>query len=900
MQGLFLPPDDLPDSIPKAFRAITAVAGNRIVMQIQEDQGYRKDSYEDVSEQIRDLSSSLFALGLHSGHRISIVAENSPQWVVAYLSILTIGATAVPLDIQMPKEQLLSFIRASDSQLVFASTQTWPLVQELADTVRLVKIGPATEKYQTVMTDLIAQGKKKPDVTDTVKPDDVASLLYTSGTTKKPKGVLLTHRNFMANAKSIMAKELAGPEDNFLVMLPLHHAYPFMVAFLVPLLLGAKITFLQSLKGPDLVQCLRETRITIAVAVPQVFAMIRRAIFDELGRRPPLIRKILTILLAFSGFLRTHIRWNIGRFFFAPIHRRFGSSLRLLCSGGAKLDSQIAKDLTSLGFTIREGYGLTETAPVIAFSPLIRPKPGSVGPPLKNVELHILNPNEKGIGEVVVRGPNVMKQYDNAPAETAEAIRDGWFHTGDLGYLDSDGYLFLTGRIKELIVTPGGKNILPEELEDEYQQSPAIAELCIIGRQQNGEEGEQLHAVIVANFDFIRVQKIHDAENYIKDALNRVAVTLPPYKRITGLTLVKDPLPRTRLGKIQRHLVKAQVRSQKTPHKPTYPQSDSDRELRQTDTGLLILKTLAELLPPNREIHLGDHLDLDLGFDSLKRVEFQVALERQLGNLPEMFMGEIITVRDVIEKLRGLENIHPCEAATPQSWHELFETPLSPTLTQKFLTGPSSVNLVIGKAAISLFEWLFRIAFRLTFTGIENLPKNCPYLIASNHLSFFDPFILLSVLPRSVFEQLYVLGWEPYFRSPFRMWIARVGHVIPVGPETPIISVLRASAALLRTDKSLLMFPEGERSIDGQLLPFKKGIGVLACELKVPIIPVKIEGSYQAWPPDSHMPHLLHPIKVNIGKNLTITPSMIQTWTTKGMDPHVGAAKMIQERVAFL
>jgi len=899
MQGLFIPPDNLPDTIPEAFRAVTSVAANRIVMQIQDGQGYRHDTYEELLEQVRGLSSSLFECGLGSGHRISIVAENSPQWVIAYLSILTIGATAVPLDIQMAKEQLLSFIRTSDSQLVFASTQTWPLVQELADTIRLVRIGPATEMHQIVMKDLISQGQKKPVVTNTVKPDDVASLLYTSGTTKSPKGVLLTHRNFMANAKAIMAKELAGPEDNFLVMLPLHHAYPFMVAFLVPLLLGARITFLQSLKGPDLVQCLRETRITIAVAVPQVFAMIRRAIFDELARRPPLIHKVLVTLLAFSGFMRTHTRWNIGQLFFAPIHRRFGSSLRLLCSGGAKLDSQIAKDLTSLGFTIREGYGLTETAPVIAFSPLIGPKPGSVGPPLKNVELKILNPNEKGIGEVAVRGPNVMKQYDNALAETAEAIRDGWFHTGDLGYLDSDGYLFLTGRIKELIVTPGGKNILPEELEGEYERSPAIAELCIIGRQQNGEEGEQLHAVVVPNFDFMRVQKIHDATNYIKDELNRVAVTLPTYKRITGLTLVKEPLPRTRLGKIQRHLVKAQACSQKTPHKPTDSQSDSDLELRQTDTGHLILKTLGELIPPNREIHLGDHLDLDLGFDSLKRVEFQAALERQLGNLPEMFMGEIVTVRDVIEKVRGLEHIHLGEAETPQSWHELFEAPLPPALRQRFLTAPSLVNRLTGVASLSLLEGLFRIAFRLTVTGTDQLPKHGPYLIASNHLSFIDPFILLSALPRSVFAQLYTLGWEPYFRSPFRLWVARVGHVIPVGPETPVISVLRASAALLSSGKSLLIFPEGERSIDGQLLPFKKGIGVLACELSVPIIPVKIEGSFQAWPPDAQRPHL-HPIKVNIGKSLTIIPSMIQAWGTNGVDPHVAAAKMIHERVASL
>jgi long-chain acyl-CoA synthetase len=265
-----------------------------------------------------------------------------------------------------------------------------------------------------------------------------------------------------------------------------------------------------------------------------------------------------------------------------------------------------------------------------------------------------------------------------------------------------------------------------------------------------------------------------------------------------------------------------------------------------------------------------------------------------------MFMGEIVTVRDAIEKLRGLEHIHSSETVTPQSWHELFEAPLSPALTQKFLTAPSSANRVIGAAAMSLFEGLFRITFRLTVTGTDQLPKHGPYLIASNHLSFIDPFILLSTLPRSVLGQLYTLGWEPYFRSPFRMWIARVGHVIPVGPETPIISVLRASAALLRSGKSLLIFPEGERSIDGQLLPFKKGIGVLACELSVPIIPVKIEGSYQAWPPDAPLPHLLHPIKIKIGKSLTIIPSMIQAWATNGVDPHVAASKMIHERVASL
>ena len=424
MQASPIAPTKLPDTIHEAFFALTAIASDHVVMQIKEGESYRQYTYGEVSLLIRGLASSLHEHGLGPGHRVALVAENRPEWVIAHLSILTVGATAVPLDIHMPQEQLLSFLTTSNSRLVFVSSKTMAFIQGLPTTITVVNMDPATKSPHLSMKDLISQGQQKPPVKREVNPDDVASLLYTSGTTKKPKGVLLTHRNFMANAKDIMGKDLAGPKDNFLVMLPLHHAYPFMIAYLVPILLGARMTFLSSLKGPDLVQCIRETGITIAVGVPQIFSMIRRSIFEELGRRPAFVRPLITLLLGLSDFVRTHTRWNPGRQLFSPVHRRFGSSLRLLCCGGAKLDPQISKDLGSLGFTIREGYGLTETAPVIAFSSLSRLKPGSVGPPLASVEVRIDQPNEEGIGEVVVRGPNVMKGYDQAPAETAEAIRD--------------------------------------------------------------------------------------------------------------------------------------------------------------------------------------------------------------------------------------------------------------------------------------------------------------------------------------------------------------------------------------------------------------------------------------------------------------------------------------------
>ncbi|MBA3612010.1 MAG: 1-acyl-sn-glycerol-3-phosphate acyltransferase, partial [Nitrospirales bacterium] len=379
-----------------------------------------------------------------------------------------------------------------------------------------------------------------------------------------------------------------------------------------------------------------------------------------------------------------------------------------------------------------------------------------------------------------------------------------------------------------------------------------------------------------------------------------VAATLPTYKRISGVTFIKDPLPRTRLGKIQRHLVLSMTQSTKTAVEPAPEQeSETDQDIRQTTTGEAVIGSLVGLVSADRTLRLDDHLDLDLGFDSLKRVEFQAALESRLGSIPETFMGEVVTVRDVITKLMALQQIPTEHTETTTSWHQIFETPLSPALTKTVLAPLSLGNKIIGQIGMAIIGSFSRIAFPLTVRGLKHLPKEGPFILAANHLSFIDPFMILGTVPRSMFTQLYTLGWEPFFRSPFRRWIARVGHVIPVGPATPLAIVLKTSVALLRNGKSLLIFPEGERSLDGELLPFKKGLGVLACELNVPIIPVKIQGSFEVWPPDSKTPHF-HPIILTFGESLRITPSMIETWTTNDEDPHVVASQLVRDAVASL
>ncbi len=342
------------------------------------------------------------------------------------------------------------------------------------------------------------------------------------------------------------------------------------------------------------------------------------------------------------------------------------------------------------------------------------------------------------------------------------------------------------------------------------------------------------------------------------------------------------------------------TQSKQTAVEPAPEQEpETDQEIRQTPIGQAVIQTLVGLISADRALRLDDHLDLDLGFDSLKRVEFQAALESRLGPVPETFMGEVVTVRDVMTKLMALQQFPAEDTETTSSWHQIFETPLPPALTKTVLAPLSRGNKIIGQIGMAIVGSLSRIAFPLTVKGITHVPKEGPFILAANHLSFIDPFIILGTVPPSTFSQLYTLGWEPFFRSPFRRWVARVGHVIPVGPETPLVNVLKASAALLRNGKSLLIFPEGERSLDGQLLPFKKGLGVLACELHIPIIPVKIEGSFQVWPPDAKTPQR-HPISLTFGKGQTFTPSMIETWTTRGEDPHLVATQLIRDAVASL
>jgi long-chain acyl-CoA synthetase len=607
-----------------------------------------------------------------------------------------------------------------------------------------------------------------------------------------------------------------------------------------------------------------EKDVTALVGVPQLFAMLRRGMIDGISKVTPPFKWIVLSLLRLSGFLRNTLRINTGKIIFSSIHKRFGKRFRFFVSGGAKLDPKVSEDLEALGFTILEGYGLTETSPVISFNPPTRIKRGSVGLPLSKVEIKINDPNDEGTGEIAVRGPNVMKGYYRNPEETDKVMKDGWFLTGDLGYVDNDGYLYITGRSKEVIVLSSGKNIYPEEIEKHYLQSPLIKELCVFGEGKTQGIADVLKAVIVPNIEYMKEKNISNFNEAVKWQINSLSSRIAPYKRIMGYEVYQHALPRTTLGKLKRYLIKDIV-SGKVVEKESEI-SEEEREIIESPAGKMVVASL-ERISEKRPIRIDYNLELDLGIDSMARVELIVALSSALSiELPDTFMTDIHSVKDMIQKVAEYQEgaVKEFGAEVPKEWKEFFRTKPSEEDQRAvgLVQGPFTKLFTIF--ALSLLKTIGKVLFKLEVRGIENIPT-LPYIITPNHASNIDGFVIGTVVSTRAYMSLYFLGFQKYFSSWFSSRFARLAHVIPIDPEIYLKRALLISGYVLKKKKALCLFPEGGRTFDGKLLPFKKGVGILSKELHVPLVPTLIEGTFEVLPRGSILPKF-RKIKVTFGK----------------------------------
>ena len=613
---------------------------NDIACQIKEKDAYITYTYSQLHQLALKTAAFLIQEGITAREHAAILLENSPFWPAIYFGIMAVGAVAVPIDPKLTPGEINNLLRDSRAKILFTSPELFLSFKDLLKDI------PALKKTALYPFPELNRLKPADKINTEDKSEFIASLLYTSGTTASPKGVMLTHKNFCSNFEGISKLNIVTAKDNIVSLLPLHHSYPFMITAILPLLTGAKTTFSNSLKSEDLLKCLRETKGAILVGVPQLYHLLHKSILEKISKPETLLS-----LLKIVNWTRRAFGLNLNKIILKKLHQRFGPSLRFFFSGGARLEPKAARELSLLGFNLLEGYGLTETSPVVTFTPPGSAKFGSAGIPIPGVEIKINNPDPQDVGEVLIKGANVMKGYYNKPQESKEVLKDGWLYSGDLGYIDKDGYLFLTGRSKEVIVLASGKNIYPEEIEAYYLKDPYIKEICVLENSAGGSSS--LYAIVLPDFDYFRKEKEANIQGKIRWSLEDLSKGLPSYKRIMGWTLTKEELSRTRLGKLKRYEIKAKYL---TPLPKESPETVKTKEEALPPADKLekqIIEFLSREL--KRKVHPGDHLELDLGLDSLTRVELAIGLEKMFNlNLADTDMADIFSVKELIDKIRCL------------------------------------------------------------------------------------------------------------------------------------------------------------------------------------------------------------------------------------------------------
>uniref|UniRef100_A0A7C6AFU3 Long-chain fatty acid--CoA ligase n=1 Tax=candidate division WOR-3 bacterium TaxID=2052148 RepID=A0A7C6AFU3_UNCW3 len=508
-------------------------------------------SYQYLKDRVLALKQHLYKLGLKPGERFGVLGENSPEWAISYLGIVRAGLVVVPLDAMLSEAELIHILRESAAKGVLCSESHMYKIESIKGELKDLKWLINMKTIQELPS---AKDERKIEI----NPESLAILIFTSGTTGLAKAVMLSHKNIISNLQAIEKAIPVYHTDSFVSIIPMHHTFEATCGFLYPLSQGVSIFYSPSLRPNDLIATFKEARITCLIAVPLLFEKFLAGLHKKIASASVPTKLIFTTVSGVTSifkFLRKPL--------FSKIRKEMGlENLRLAVSGGAALSTKVAQGLEMLGIPILQGYGLTEAAPVISVNPLSRPKNNSVGKPLPGVEVRISEPDASGIGEIIVRGPNVMLGYYNNKEATDEVLKDGWLYTGDLGYIDNEGYIHITGRKKSLIVTPTGKNIIPEELEEKLLTSKWIKEVLVIPRIDPVTKKEEVCALVYPDYELLEEYSIShninlefsDIEKLIRDEIRRVNEDLPAYKRITKFEIREEEFPKTTTQKIKRHM----------------------------------------------------------------------------------------------------------------------------------------------------------------------------------------------------------------------------------------------------------------------------------------------------------------------------------------------------------
>jgi len=820
------------------------------------ESGVERLSYSGLHDNARALAAGLSRSGVGTRDHVAFLVPAGIPAVSAFLGAILAGATVVPLDAQLGGDALANALRDCEPRFVFADRAGAERLEGLdlggaEPRVALVDGDGADERHWRRL--LVDDAAWEPPG---VRAEDGAVLFYTSGTTGAPKGVPLTHGNLAYQINALLESGLISPDDRVLLPLPLHHVYPFVVGMLAPLAAGLPVVLPHALTGPQVLRAIRKGEASLVIGVPRLYGAVYAGIEGRVasgGRVPAwLFRAAMGASVRMGkGGLRP------GKLLFAPLRARIGPRLRVLAAGGAPLDARLAERLEALGWRVAIGYGLTETSPILTIKRPDGRKLGSVGAPIPGVRLRVDRnampdgAGDGGEGEILARGPGVFAGYRNRPEETEAAFTDGWFRTGDLGYLDDEGHLYVTGRASTLIVTESGKNVQPEEVEEAYAASPAISEVGVLQR------GGKLVAVIVPE-----AGGSGGSRAGIREAVKEVSRSLPSYKRLGDFAVSREPLARTQLGKIRRHLLeehydRAKGGDEGAPAGPVEPEG-ADREMLDDPKTAEVWELIVRRFP-NERISFDTSPQLDLGVDSMAWVELSLEIRRRTGvELTEEAIGRIETVRDLLREVREGDAAPSGASPLDEPLHFLnaeqrrYLEPLPP------VARAASLGLYWANRAFT------RLFFRLEARGLKGLPSGEQLVFAPNHTSYLDGFLVAGSLDLRRLRATHFAGGKgPAFGNLLTSTVSRLAQGIPIeDPARAGATSLAFGSAALANGKSLVWFPEGRRSPDGRLLDLKPGLGlILDRRRSAKVVPVAIRGAHEAMPLGSF---LIRPRKITV------------------------------------
>jgi len=806
--------------------------GSRLALKMRSGLRLEKYTYHQLWKQAQCMARLLQDRGMEKGDRVVVWAPNSPSWVIAYLGALLGGGVVVPLDVRSTPEFAAKVAIQTEPVLALISESILESAQGLSVPTLQVEELPCLLYHAE-------EGLREPEITG----HDLAEIMYTSGTTGEPKGVMLTHRNLISNVEMALRMMPLNPKTTVLSLLPLSHMYEQIVGLLIPLRSGASVVYLPSRQPHIVLRALRRERITAMALVPQALQLLMSRIEREVERQG---RDALWRLLH-----RLAPRLPIGarRLLFRSVHRQLGGHLQFLACGGAFLDPSLAQKWENLGVPILQGYGCTEATALVTGSGLRYRRLGTVGRVAPGQEVAIA-PD----GEILVRGANISVGYWRNPQATKQTYREGWYHTGDLGYLDSDGYLHFKGRKKNLIVLADGMNVYPEDIENRLNLRAEIQEAVVVGLPQKDGRVE-VHAVVLPS----------DPEG-VEKAVRETNRLLAPHQQIRGFTVWPgEDFPRTHTLKVKRHEVLEALEGE-----DKVAEERPELAARQVEVDLrdLVAQTAGV---PREEIGPESTLGLDLGLDSLSIVELLCLIEEELGvYVEEGRLTHLATVGD-LEAI--LADVQRAETLTPfPEWPLGFPARAGRTLLQRTLMDP-----------------LLALLCPTRVKGLQNLEGlSGPLLFSANHTSHLDTLVVLKVLPRRYRWRLSVAAAADYwFANPLLGNLtALLFNIFPMARQGNVRPSMEHTVDLIDRGWSVLIYPEGTRSLSGEMQPFKPGVGLLAVELGVLVVPLHLRGVYAILPKGSSVPRR-GPVEVTMGAPLRFPP---------GMD-HAQAAQQLEREI---